>query len=154
MTIEEIYDISPTIAALALVASLTYAALQFRIYSKAARDARLITAASMVQDFSRLLASNADCARIFRDGVDDLAKLDPVERWRFGSMMQMLIANSQLVLELKSVGHQDYFHVRSMRQIMRMRGARQWWAHERKMFAPATVAAVDAILGADVPAAE
>lgn len=155
MTIEEIYDISPTIAALALVVSLTYAALQFRIYSKAARDARLITAASIVQDFSRLLASNADCARIFRDGVDDLAKLDPVERWRFGSMMQMLIANSQLVLELESVGHQDYFHVQSMRQIMRMRGARQWWAHERKMFAPTTAAAVDAILGAtDLSATE
>jgi hypothetical protein len=155
MTIEEVYDISPTIAALALTVSLIYAALQFRIYSKAARDARLITAASLVQDFSRLLASNADCARIFREGAHDLAKLDPVERWRFGSMMQMLIANSQLVLELESVGHQDYFHVQSMRQIMRMRGAREWWAHERKLFAPATAAAVDAILaGKDVPPAE
>jgi hypothetical protein len=125
MTIEEVYDISPTIAALALTVSLIYAALQFRIYSKAARDARLITAASIVQDFSRLLASNADCARILRAGVDDLGKLDSVERWRFGSMMQMLIANSQLVLELESVGHQDYFHIQSMRQIMRMRGARE-----------------------------
>jgi hypothetical protein len=98
------------------------------------------------QDFSQLLASNADCARILRDGLSDLAKLEPVERWRFGSLMQMLIANSQLVLELENVGRQDYFHVQSMRQIMRMSGARQWWGRECKMFASTTVAAVDAIL--------
>ena len=95
-----------------------------------------------------MLASNAECARIFRDGLNDLAKLDPVERWRFGSMMQMLIANSQLALELKSVGYQDYFHTRSMQQIMRRPGALQWWARERKMYASTTVAAVEAIFGA------
>ena len=58
-------------------------------------------------------------------------------------MMQMLIANSQLALELKSVGYQDYFHTRSMQQIMRRPGARLWWARERKMYPSTTVAAVD-----------
>ena len=148
MTLEQIYALSPTIAALALVLSLIYASLQFRINTKVARNARLIAAAAVFQDFSRLLASNAECARIFRTGLNDLAKLDPVERWRFGSMMQMLIANSQLALELKSVGYQDYFHTRSMQQIMRRPGARQWWARERKMYASTTVAAVEAIFGA------
>ena len=151
MTLEQVSHISATVAALALVLSLLYAALQFRIHAKAARDARLIAAASVFQDFSRMLASNADCARILREGLHDLAALDPVERWRFGSMMQMLIANSQLVLELESVGRQDHFHVQSMRQIMRMPGARQWWARERKMFASTTVAAVDAILAVASP---
>jgi len=148
MTLEQISYLSSTIAAAALVLSLIYAVLQFRINAKSAREARTIAAASVFQDFSRLLASNAECARILRDGLDDLTKLDSVERWRFGSMMQMLVANSQLVLELESVGHQDYFHVQSMRQIMRRPGARQWWTRERKMFASTTVVAVDAILGA------
>ena len=148
MTLDQVYALSPTVASLALVLSLVYASLQFRINTKVARNARLIAAAAMFQDFSRLLASNADCARIFRDGLADLGKLDPIERWRFGSMMQMLIANSQLVLELQSVGYQDYFHARSMQQIMGRPGARQWWVHERKMFAPTTIAAVDAIFDA------
>jgi hypothetical protein len=148
MTLDQVYALSPTVASLALVLSLVYASLQFRINTKVARNARLIAAAAVFQDFSRLLASNADCARIFRDGLADLGKLDPVERWRFGSMMQMLIANSQLVLELQSVGYQDYFHARSMQQIMRRPGAREWWMHERKLFSPATVAAVDAIFDA------
>jgi hypothetical protein len=148
MTLQEIYALSPTVAALALVLSLIYASLQFRINSRVARNARLIAAAAVFQDFSRMLASNADCARIFRDGLNDLAKLEPVERWRFGSMMQMLIANSQLALELKSVGYQDYFHTRSMQQIMRRPGARQWWTRERKMYASTTVAAVETIFGA------
>jgi hypothetical protein len=148
MTLQEIYALSPTVAALALVLSLIYASLQFRINSKVARNARLIAAAAVFQDFSRMLASNADCARIFRNGLNDLEKLEPVERWRFGSMMQMLIANSQLALELESIGYQDYFHTRSMQQIMRRPGARQWWARERKMYASATVAAVETIFGA------
>ena len=148
MTLDQVYALSPTVASLALVLSLVYASLQFRINTKVARNARLIAAAAVFQDFSRLLASNADCARIFRDGLADLSKLDPIERWRFGSMMQMLIANSQLVLELQSVGYQDYFHARSMQQIMGRPGARQWWVHERKMFAPTTIAAVDAIFDA------
>lgn len=148
MTLEQISYFSSTVAALALVLSLIYAGLQFRIQAKATREARLIAAASVFQDFSRLLASNGECARILRDGLIDLAKLDPDERWRFGSMMQMLIANSQLVLELESVGHQDYFHAQSMRQIMRRPGARQWWERERNMFAATTVTAVDAILSA------
>ena len=148
MTLDQVYALSPTVASLALVLSLVYASLQFRINTKVARNARLIAAAAVFQDFSRLLASNADCARIFRDGLADLGKLDPIERWRFGSMMQMLIANSQLVLELQSVGYQDYFHARSMQQIMGRPGARQWWVHERKMFAPTTITAVDAIFDA------
>ena len=60
MTLEQIYALSPTIAALALVLSLIYASLQFRINTKVARNARLIAAAAVFQDFSRLLASNAE----------------------------------------------------------------------------------------------
>ena len=148
MTLDQVYALSGTVTSFALVLSLVYASLQFRINTKVARNARLIAAAAVFQDFSRLLASNADCARIFRDGLADLSKLDPIDRWRFGSMMQMLIANSQLVLELQSVGYQDYFHARSMQQIMGRPGARQWWVHERKMFAPTTITAVDAIFDA------
>ena len=45
MTLEQIYALSPTIAAFALVLSLIYASLQFRINTKVARNARLIAAA-------------------------------------------------------------------------------------------------------------
>jgi hypothetical protein len=152
MTLEQVASLSSVIAAIALVLSLIYAGLQFRIQTKAALDTRLISAASVILDFSRLMASNAECARIFRDGLTDLHKLDPVERWRFGSMMQMLVANTQLVLELKSVGNQGHFHGQSMRQIMRTAGAREWWARERNTFAPPVIAALDAVVaGADPP---
>ena len=40
MTLEQIYALSPTIAALALVLSLIYASLQFRINTKVARAMR------------------------------------------------------------------------------------------------------------------
>ncbi|MEA2985376.1 MAG: hypothetical protein QOD94_1630 [Alphaproteobacteria bacterium] len=60
MTLEQIYALSPTIAALALVLSLIYASFQLRINTKVARNSRLIAAASVIQDFSRMLASNAE----------------------------------------------------------------------------------------------
>ena len=79
MTLDQVYALSGTVTSFALVLSLVYASLQFRINTKVARNARLIAAAAVFQDFSRLLASNADCARIFRDGLADLSKLDPVD---------------------------------------------------------------------------
>jgi len=42
MTLEQIYALSPTIAALALVLSLIYASFQLRINTKVARNSRLI----------------------------------------------------------------------------------------------------------------
>jgi hypothetical protein len=79
MRLEQICALSPTIAALALVLSLIYPSLQFRINTKVARNARLIAAAAVFQDFGRLLASNVECARISRDGLNDLPLVS--HRW-------------------------------------------------------------------------
>src|SRR5215468_9355514 len=93
MTLEQVSYLSQTIAAVAVVVSLIYAALQFRTYVKAAGDTRYIAAQSDIQAFQRMIVADPDCARIFRDGLADDANLDNTERWRFGAMMQMIVAN-------------------------------------------------------------
>lgn len=80
MTLEELYYFSQIVASIAILASLIYAALQFRVYAAAAREARYTTAVSDLQEFRKILATDADCARIYRDGLADLSKLDSLEQ--------------------------------------------------------------------------
>ena len=146
MMLEQISLLSQTIAALAVIASLVYAALQFRLYANAAREGRFLTAMAAIQDFQRIIATDADCARIFRDGLDDLTKLSPVDRWRFGSMMQLIVANIQAVVELEDVGGYQFYSDTATVAVMSRPGARLWWSRGRDLFSPATVAMIDRVL--------
>ena len=148
MTLEQISFLGQTIAALAVVASLIYAALQFRIYANAAREARFVSAMAAVQDFNRIIATDADCARIYRDGLDDLHKLSPVDRWRFGSMMQLIVANIQAGQELEDVGGYQFYSDRATIAVMSRPGARLWWTRGRDLFPPSTVTSIDRLLKA------
>jgi hypothetical protein len=144
MTLEQVSYLSQTIAALAVVVSLIYAALQFRTYAETARDARFIAAQSDLQDFRKILATDVDCARIYRDGLADITKLASTDQWRFGAMMQMLVTNADYTHSFQDVyrgGTDQAFTV-----ILRRPGFRQWWPQGRTFFAPTTVALVDGLL--------
>ena len=148
MTLEQISFLSQTIAALAVIASLIYAALQFRIYANAAREARFVLAMAAVQDFNRIIATDADCARIYKDGLEDLRRLSPVDRWRFGSIMQLIVANIQAGEELEDVGGYQFYSEKATVTVMSRPGARLWWARGRDLFPPSTVAIIDRLLNA------
>lgn len=148
MTLEQISLLGQTIAALAVIASLIYAALQFRIYATAARETRFFAAMSAVQDFNRIIATDADCARIYRDGLDDLTKLSPIDRWRFGTMMQLIVANVQAGEELEDVGGYQFYSDKATISVMSRPGARLWWSRGRDLFPPSTVAMIDRLLKA------
>jgi hypothetical protein len=133
MTLEEAYFLSQIIAAVAIVASLIYAGLQFRIYAKAAQEARLVAHSNDLQQFRMALVANPDVARIYRDGLEDTHKLDPLDQWRFGALMQMVTESYVLVTKFgdahggmtesgweSSVGHRP--------------GYGQWWAKARSMY--------------------
>ena len=153
MTLEQMSLFGQTFAALAVVASLIYAALQFRIYTTVVREARFVTAMTVVQDFNRIIATDADCARIFRDGLDDLPKLSPVDRWRFGFMMQLIVTNIQATDELEDVGGYQFYSDKTAVAVMSRPGARMWWLRGREIFPPSTVAKIDRLLkAADVHA--
>jgi hypothetical protein len=146
MTLEQVSYLSQTIAALAVVVSLIYAALQFRTYAKTARDARFIAAQSDLQDFRKILATDADCARIYRDGLADITKLVSTDQWRFGAMMQMLVTNADYTHRFQDVYRGEVDQAFSV--ILRRPGFRQWWPQGRMFYTPTTVALVDGLLAA------
>jgi hypothetical protein len=143
MTLADISDLSQTIAAVAVIISLVYAGLQFRIYAQAAREARLATSTADLQDFRRILATDADCARIYRDGLADMRRLDSLEQWRFGALMQLVVTNFQYNVKYSDVVDAELLKA-SVASIMQRPGARQWWAKGRMTVDREARAVIDA----------
>ena len=130
MSLEQISYFSQTIAAFAVVASLIYAALQFRIYTKATQESRLVAASSDIQEFRRMLATDADCARIFSDGLADLNKLDKIEQLRFNAMMQLVLTQVRYIASFADIPAEF-----STTALWSQPVARQWWATARSLYA-------------------
>lgn len=145
MSLEDVSLLSQVVASAAVVASLIYAALQFRIYAAAAREARYTTVVSDLQEFRKILATDADCARIYRDGLADLSQLDSIEQWRFGALMQLVLTNFQYGIKFGDAVEAKELRV-AVAQTMRRPGARAWWVKAKFVADPATRAMVDDII--------
>ncbi|HAH11217.1 MAG TPA: hypothetical protein DCL54_08880 [Alphaproteobacteria bacterium] len=134
MTLEDAYFISQIIAAVAIVASLIYAGLQFRTFAKQAREARVAAYANDLQTFRHAILSDRDIARIYRDGLADMDSLDPLDQWRFGAMMQIMTHNWTLAKEfgeLPGLGTGPA----AFGWIAQRPGFGQWWVRGRQVFA-------------------
>ncbi|MBL9097664.1 MAG: hypothetical protein JNK07_12115 [Alphaproteobacteria bacterium] len=142
MTLEDVSVLSQIVASVAVVASLIYAALQFRVYAAAAREARYTTAVSDLQEFRKIIATDADCARIYRDGLEDLSKLDSVEQWRFGALMQLVVTNFAYGIKFGDAIEAELQRT-AVITTMRRPGAHAWWAKARYTVDAATRATVD-----------
>ncbi len=153
MTLEELYYVSQIVASVAILASLIYAALQFRTYAAAAREARYTTTVSDLQEFRKILATDADCARIYRDGLADLSKLDSLEQWRFGALMQLVVTNFAYGIKFGDAIEADLQRV-AVAQTMRRPGARAWWGKARYMVDGPTRAMVDDAIASAKPLQE
>ncbi|PZO51199.1 MAG: hypothetical protein DCF16_11680 [Alphaproteobacteria bacterium] len=150
MTLEQLSYLSQTIAAFAVVASLVYAALEFRVYATSAQEARFATTIADIQEFRKILATDADCARIYRDGLADMNKLDSVEQWRFGALMQLVTTNFSYGMKFGDVIEAARLQS-NIRSTMQRPGARQWWEKSRSTVDLATAEVIDAALNPDAP---
>jgi hypothetical protein len=141
MSLEELAFASQIIAAIAIIVSLIYAALQFRVYQASAREARLVTISADIQNFRILLMSDPDSARIFRDGLRDMKTLEPLDRWRFSAMLEHAVMNHSLAIEIDSSPGTDAAH--SFDLLLRNPGVQQWWQRAKSRYSPRVQAAVD-----------
>jgi len=142
MSLEAIYFLSQIIAAICIVASLIFAGLQFRVYAQQSRETRLSAYTSDIQQFRHAIVVDRDVARIYRDGLEDMEKLDALDKWRFGAMMQNLTGNYQLVIEFgdfmtSSAGKEGFDW------ILKRPGYRQWWLRARQMYSGELRANID-----------
>jgi hypothetical protein len=144
MSLEQISYFSQTIAAAAVVASLVYAVLQVRIYARAAFDARHLAAQSDIQAFRRMIATDGDCARIYRDGLADPAKLDSTDNWRFGALMELFVANFEYAHRYEKVYRAET--ELAFRRVAVRPGFQAWWGRGRASFTPETGALIEELI--------
>lgn len=133
MSLEDAYYISQIVAAVAILASLIYAGLQFRIFAKQAREARLAAYTSDIQQFRSLMVGDRDVARIYRDGLEDFTKLDPLDQWRFGALMQNLTQNMTLQLEFRDILPPEDVKT-GWEWIVCRPGYRTWWSRAKHLY--------------------
>ena len=152
MTLEQISWASQTVAALAVIASLIYAALQFRIYAKQAREGRYLAAEAEARDFRMMLATDPDCARIFHQGLAGYEGLSVPDKQRFNMMMLMLVSGFQRIMMFEDVYGKGLDKM--MARTMRLPGVRAWWAQAgRVSYTPAMADRIDRIIAVEAPGA-
>ncbi len=100
MTLEDLGNLGEFVGAIGVVASLLYLAFQIRQNTSQmeqnTRSTEFATLNALVQDaqqFRLLVAQDAECMRIYREGLRDFESLNEEERWRFGALMQYLFNN-------------------------------------------------------------
>lgn len=143
MTLEQISYLGQTIAAVAVVITLIYAALQFRIYTKAAQEARLIASSSDIQETRRMIATDAECARIYYAGLVDFQKLDTIEQHRFDAMMQLIVTQVIYLSRFRDIPAEF-----EPGAVFGQPGTRQWWQKARDRYAPHVVRLIDGLFTA------
>lgn len=149
MSLEELAFASQIIAAVAIIVSLIYAALQFRVYQGSARESRLVTISTDIQNFRVLLMSDPDSARIFRDGSRNMESLEPLDRWRFGTMIEHAVMNYSLALEIDSSPDTDA--AQAFVWLCRNPGVQQWWQKARNRYSARVQARVDSAIKMGLP---
>ena len=89
MTLEDMFYISQTIAAVAIVGSLLFVAMEVRSSNQVSRH-RFVE--ELLADYRAVrmgIADNADVARAWLSGLHDFAALDPLDKVRFSLTADM-----------------------------------------------------------------
>ena len=95
MKLEEIFWLSQTIAAVAIVGSLLFVAMEVRSSNQVSRH-RIVE--ELLADYRAVrlaIAANADVARVWLSGLNDFAALDPVDKVRFSLIADMFFHTHQ-----------------------------------------------------------
>ena len=142
MSLSDLASLGSFVSGLAILVSLIYAGLQLRAFAKAAHESRVVAWNADIQQFRMAIASDPDVARIYRDGLKDHDGLENIDQWRFGALMQVLVANFYLAIEFKDISASAAVEP-TYKWILRRPGARVCWPKARHMFSPTVVSVID-----------
>lgn len=103
MNWEAINAISQLISSIAVVVSVLYLAVQLRSSTRVARVAAMDAAAGALRDVTKPLMENAELAKLWRTGLENLETLSPEDQARF------FHAVHQFLKALETI-HYHYFY--------------------------------------------
>lgn len=152
MTLEHIFLISQTVAALAIVGSLIFVAVELRNSNRESRHRAAEEAHQKYQALQLEVASNGDLARVWVSGIQDFASLNPVDRTRFLLAAHNVFKNWESVHLVYAEGHlpREIYESADLMagDLLGYAGFRTAWSARQKYFHSAFRALVDAKIAA------
>lgn len=129
--------IGEVVAALGVIFTLAYLAIQIRQNTKSTDKQNLRDAMEFVYSSSRPLIDNAEMADIYLRGMVDYHSLSDQEKLRFHYLCTTRVQAAWTAIDLRTdeAGIADMFEW--VNRMMRSKGFRDWWA-ERGRYASAT----------------
>lgn len=132
MSWELIAAIAQLIAAIAVVPSLIYFAIQISNQNKESRRAAANAFVLHYNDFRKSLSDSSDLASILLRGVTAFDDLDPAERVRFGALMGRVFVLSEGLRSfyLDGILSQELWRTfeRATADLAAYPGVQAWWA--------------------------
>ena len=132
MTLAEIYQISQTVSAAAIVASLIFVGVQIRQSAQATRAASHQAVSEALNQINLLWAQSGEVTRIWLAGTQDRRVMTPEERWRFDSTVRAYLHVCETMYTQASLGAGDVGIVlaeeNGIKTVFLSDGVREWWA--------------------------
>ena len=142
MTLSDLANLGEFIGGLAVIASLVYLGLQIRQGNRQVlhntKSLEASTHQAIISDlngFRALLVQDPDLGRIYLQGLEDPARLDPGEQFRFRGLMQTLYSNLELQFKSRASGLFSLDSLdRTLLGVALAPGATAWWVQARYLY--------------------
>lgn len=153
---EQLGSLGELIAAIATLATLVYLARQIRQSNQIARWEAHRSSVVIHADVTGRIFSDADTARVFRDGLLDPDALDEIDRIRLHQVLSQMVLNFKDVIEARDLGFYDDATYTAweghMCSLLNTPGGARWWQDSRGSFIDRVRDAIEAGRG-EVPTA-
>jgi hypothetical protein len=133
MTFENLGNIGELIGGIAVVVSLFYLAIQIRRNTRSTRSAAFQSLVAAANQFNITIGQDPQVAAVFRRGLQGTGALSEDEQVQFIFLLTAFFRNLENM-------YAHRFEVaweakrRSMEQMFRYPGVREWWEHHRDGF--------------------
>jgi len=134
MSLEDLGNIGEFVAAVGVIASLIYLAVQIRQNTKWARHQTFQSSLGQTLDWYRLITEDDDVARIYVAGCESFEQLSYQDKVRFSHLMVQAFAHCEVMLQ---VGEDRLLREETIDAVNRFiirqfghPGVRSWWEQE------------------------
>src|ERR1700704_324701 len=150
MNWEMLSAIGQLVAAVGVIPSLIYLAIQIREQNKERRRAGINVLTAQWSDLVRSAQDSADFAALFLEGIRSFQSLDPVAKLRFSAFFTRFTRNCEGMFIYYRDGALEkalWDEVeRTMSDYLAYPGAREWWATRKHWLTDEFRAVVEAII--------
>jgi hypothetical protein len=150
VTIQELGSLGELIAAIATVATLIYLALQIRQNTRSTQAASFHAIYDSMNHVNMSVIQNSELTRLWLAGAADRGSLSPEElhKFDFTLLSYFHVFETMHYQASLGAGTQDLVlaEERSLRNVLTMPGAREWWAANPYAFRPEFRSYVEALL--------